>query len=80
MTPGRKAKHDGIGSEVTVEADKVTLGGTLALPDKAAGIVLFAHGSGSSPESAEPLRRTSAPVEGRRDSTIRPFDRRGRID
>src|SRR5579862_3900986 len=51
MTPGRKAKHDGIGSEVTVEADKVTLGGTLALPDKAAGIVLFAHGSGSSRQS-----------------------------
>jgi len=51
MIPGRKAKHDGIESEVTVEADKVTLGGTLALPDKAAGIVLFAHGSGSSRHS-----------------------------
>ena len=51
MIPGRKAQHDGIESEVTVEADKVTLGGTLALPDKAAGIVLFAHGSGSSRHS-----------------------------
>jgi dienelactone hydrolase len=51
MIPGRKAKHDGIESEVTVEADKVTLGGTLALPDKAAGIVLFAHGSSSSRHS-----------------------------
>lgn len=51
MIPGRKAKHDGIESEVTVEAGKVTLEGTLALPDKAAGIVLFAHGSGSSRHS-----------------------------
>jgi putative phosphoribosyl transferase len=51
MNPGRKAKHDGIESEVTVEADEVTLGGTLALPDKAVGIVLFAHGSGSSRHS-----------------------------
>ena len=51
MIPGRKAKHDSIESEVTVKADEVTLGGTLALPDKAAGIVLFAHGSGSSRHS-----------------------------
>ena len=40
MIPGRKAKHDGIESEVTVEADKVTLGGTLALPDKAVGSIV----------------------------------------
>lgn len=51
MIPGRKAKHDGIESEVTIDAAKVTLEGTLGLPEKASGIVLFAHGSGSSRHS-----------------------------
>ena len=48
MISGRNAKHDGIESEVAVETDNVTLRGTLALPSKVSGIVLFAHGSGSS--------------------------------
>ena len=51
MIPGRKSKHDGIESEVSIEAGKVTLQGTLGLPDHAAGVVLFAHGSGSSRHS-----------------------------
>jgi putative phosphoribosyl transferase len=38
--------------EVLVEAGPVTLEGTLAVPDGAIGVVLFAHGSGSSRHSA----------------------------
>jgi dienelactone hydrolase len=38
-------------TSVTVPAGSVTLGGTLAVPDNAAGIILFAHGSGSSRHS-----------------------------
>lgn len=34
--------------EVSIMADSVVLPGTLALPEKAPGIVIFAHGSGSS--------------------------------
>src|SRR5438132_2784175 len=33
---------------VTIDADGVTLEGNLIVPDRAAGVVLFAHGSGSS--------------------------------
>ncbi|WP_345049128.1 phosphoribosyltransferase, partial [Streptomyces rameus] len=49
--------------EVTVTADGVRLGGRLTLPDAATGVVVFAHGSGSSRHStrnrfvAEGLRR-----------------------
>lgn len=35
-------------SDVIVESDQVTLPGLLAAPEEATGIVLFAHGSGSS--------------------------------
>jgi len=38
-------------TSVIVPAGSVTLGGTLAVPDNATGIVLFAHGSGSSRHS-----------------------------
>ncbi|HTK53885.1 MAG TPA: alpha/beta family hydrolase [Gemmatimonadaceae bacterium] len=38
-------------TSVTVPAGSVTLDGTLAVPDSATGIVLFAHGSGSSRHS-----------------------------
>ncbi|HEV2386089.1 MAG TPA: alpha/beta family hydrolase [Candidatus Acidoferrales bacterium] len=37
--------------EVSVDAGKVMLEGTLGLPDRPAGIVIFAHGSGSSRQS-----------------------------
>jgi pimeloyl-ACP methyl ester carboxylesterase len=49
---------------VSIPADQVTLEGLLELPENAAGIVLFAHGSGSSRHSprnnfvAQILRRT----------------------
>ena len=36
------------GTTVSIPAGSVTLEGTLAMPERAAGVVLFAHGSGSS--------------------------------
>ena len=51
MIPGRMSKKNGIESEVTIECGNVTLQGTLAFPEPCAGIVLFAHGSGSSRHS-----------------------------
>lgn len=38
-------------SEVTIPAGEVTLAGTLTIPTDACGVVLFAHGSGSSRHS-----------------------------
>ena len=38
-------------TSITVPAGSVTLDGTLAVPDNATGIILFAHGSGSSRHS-----------------------------
>ena len=38
-------------TDVTVPAGGVTLDGSFALPDNAAGVILFAHGSGSSRHS-----------------------------
>jgi putative phosphoribosyl transferase len=49
--PGRMSKRNGIKSEVSIEANHVLLGGTLNLPESRTGIVLFAHGSGSSRRS-----------------------------
>ena len=40
------------GREVTIEVDHLKLYGTLSLPHQAKGIVLFAHGSGSSRHSS----------------------------
>ena len=51
MIPGRKKEWDGTEREVSIDVDKVTLEGTLNLPKDASGIVLFAHGSGSSRHS-----------------------------
>lgn len=39
---------DGIESDVTVPVDHLSLAGTLGVPSDARGIVVFAHGSGSS--------------------------------
>ena len=48
MTPiGAKTKLEKAG-EVRIQAGSVTLSGELSVPDEATGIVLFAHGSGSS--------------------------------
>jgi putative phosphoribosyl transferase len=51
MIPGRKSKQDGMESEVSIEADNALLQGTLHVPEGCSGIVLFAHGSGSSRRS-----------------------------
>ncbi len=51
MIPGRKSEWDGVEREVSIEAGKVMLEGALGLPKEPGGIVLFAHGSGSSRHS-----------------------------
>jgi len=51
MTPHRKAPQANIERDITIDAGKVALEGALALPDGASGLVLFAHGSGSSRHS-----------------------------
>lgn len=51
MIPGRKLSIDRTEQELLIEAGKVTLQGTLAIPEGANAIVLFAHGSGSSRHS-----------------------------
>jgi putative phosphoribosyl transferase len=52
MIPGRQSQQsDGIKREVLVELEGVVLEGTLVLPGGADGLVLFAHGSGSSRHS-----------------------------
>jgi len=51
MIPGRTSEHDGIKREVSIDLQGLTLDGTLFLPKQANGLVLFAHGSGSSRHS-----------------------------
>jgi putative phosphoribosyl transferase len=51
MIPGRKVQCDGERREVLMDLEGVTLEGTLVLPKDAQGLVLFAHGSGSSRHS-----------------------------
>jgi len=51
MIPGRQSQSDGIRREVSIELVEATLEGTLVLPKVADGLVLFAHGSGSSRHS-----------------------------
>src|SRR5690242_599863 len=51
MIPGRKLECGGERRELQIDLEGVTLEGTLALPDGAQGLVLFAHGSGSSRHS-----------------------------
>jgi putative phosphoribosyl transferase len=48
MMPGRKTERGGVQSEITIDAGEVSLEGTLSVPKNSHGIVLFAHGSGSS--------------------------------
>ena len=58
------ARDDGTERTVTVDVGRVALEGTLAVPNGSAGVVLFAHGSGSSRHSprnryvAEELQRS----------------------
>jgi len=51
MTPGRQSQKDGMKREVSIDVEGATLEGTLVLPRGAEGLVLFAHGSGSSRHS-----------------------------
>jgi putative phosphoribosyl transferase len=51
MIPGRKLHWDEERRELLIDLEGVTLEGTLALPKEAQGLVLFAHGSGSSRHS-----------------------------
>lgn len=46
--PGREQSASVAVTELTIETGGVVLGGTLAVPANADGLVLFAHGSGSS--------------------------------
>jgi putative phosphoribosyl transferase len=48
MIPGRMKERNGFERDVSIELGNVTLQGTLGFPETAKGIVLFAHGSGSS--------------------------------
>ncbi len=51
MIPGRKLELDGERREVAIAVEDATLEGTLVVPNDAKGVVLFAHGSGSSRHS-----------------------------
>jgi putative phosphoribosyl transferase len=47
MIPGRISKQNDIEREVSMECGDALLEGTLVVPERSTGIVLFAHGSGS---------------------------------
>jgi putative phosphoribosyl transferase len=51
MIPGRKSQWNGSRREVSIDLPGATLEGTLVLSKNANGLVLFAHGSGSSRHS-----------------------------
>jgi putative phosphoribosyl transferase len=51
MIPDEKLEFDAERREVAINVDDVTLDGTLVVPRDAKGLVLFAHGSGSSRHS-----------------------------
>ena len=51
MIPGRVTQQDGREREILISVGEVVLGGTLHIPREPRGMVLFAHGSGSSRHS-----------------------------
>jgi putative phosphoribosyl transferase len=51
MNINRNRNHQAVERDVSIQAGDVVLEGTLCLPEGAQGIVLFAHGSGSSRHS-----------------------------
>lgn len=51
MIPKQMSARGSVEIEVSIKADHVVLGGTLNVPKSSTGIVLFAHGSGSSRRS-----------------------------
>jgi len=72
MTTQETKVREKLEREVSVGAGKVTLEGTLAIPRGATGIVLFAHGSGSSRHS--PRNRYVAGVLQSRGTATLLFD------
>ena len=60
MIPGRQTEQDGQEREIFVSTGEVRLAATLHIPREPRGIVLFAHGSGSS--SRSPRNRYVAKV------------------
>jgi putative phosphoribosyl transferase len=72
MIPGRMSEQDGIKREVSINLEDATLEGTLVLPKNANGLVLFAHGSGSSRHS--PRNRYVAQVLNSRQIATLLFD------
>jgi putative phosphoribosyl transferase len=72
VIPGRTSKQNGIESEVSIEARNALLESTVTIPDRPEGIVLFAHGSGSS--SRSPRNRYVAQVMQSRQIATLLFD------
>jgi len=72
MTTQETKVREKLEREVSVGAGKVTLEGTLAIPRGATGVVLFAHGSGSSRHS--PRNRYVAGVLQSRGTATLLFD------
>jgi putative phosphoribosyl transferase len=72
VIPGRMSEQNGIESEVSMECRDALLEGTLVVPERCTGIVLFAHGSGSSRRS--PRNRYVAEVLQSQEITTLLFD------
>jgi putative phosphoribosyl transferase len=51
MVPSRRSKWEGVVRDLSIQVEGAALEATLALPKDANGLVLFAHGSGSSRHS-----------------------------
>jgi pimeloyl-ACP methyl ester carboxylesterase len=69
MIQGRKTESQGITREIIIQAGQATLDGTLTLPEGARGIILFAHGSGSSRHSPR-NRYVASVLQARRMGTL----------
>jgi putative phosphoribosyl transferase len=68
----QQAMHNGAEHSVAIQTSSVTLAGVLAVPAGAGGVVLFAHGSGSSRHS--PRNRTVARMLGEAGLATLLFD------
>lgn len=51
MVPSRRSEWEGVEHELSIQVEGAALEGTFTLPNDAKGLVLFAHGSGSSRHS-----------------------------
>lgn len=72
MVPSRRSKWEGVERELSIQVEGAALEGTLALPNNPKGLVLFAHGSGSSRHS--PRNRYVAEVLNRDKIATLLFD------